>query len=654
MIIESTEDMTGREAEIALRAYTGHTDRSTGRSVELTLRSIVQMNAETVADTKGELPMWGGVLLDRAKDGDKVAKIPVSFTAVMGDHDAGTISVKAAGAMLEAAGVTGAIVETASSTPESPRWRAIVPTSGPLPADQHLEQVSKLNTALEGSLAPESWSSKQGYYYGHLRGTRTPESVMVLGAPIDLLKIRGTPCILAPNRSLGDSPASARSLAHEFDQVGLDGGEIPGTERPSHEKVATTALKTGENLHAGILAATYLVATGKWPEQFTLDAFIVAANATRGANRAAGIPHEWNKALTGAMVYLKEKAVETKSKEPSKLLVPFKLAATITSAPTSIRGYLPSDGIGIIWGAPSSFKSFFSLDMAMSIATGVEWHGRPVKRGVVWYLAGEGQSGTERRVRAWMQEHGQTQEAVDGHLFYTPKSLLINEASGEPSAYVHALLEEIKRGNVPTHIFVDTIARTMSGDENTSKDMGAYIRALEVLVDAIRDLGQVVCVSLVHHSRKEGDAYRGSSALRGAADFEFEVGRDNMAMSVECRKMKDFAEPGPQAFKAVELPLGETTDEWDIVTTVFSLVLRLDDSTVADQMAEKFAPIRVAILDGHGTSRTALKNALGIKGNRSMDMFIQPFLDAEWLVVDETAAGSAKPYKIGPKAPVDM
>lgn len=660
MIIESTEEMTGREAEIALRAYTGHTDRSAGESVELTLKSIVELNTQTVADTKGELPMWGGVLLDRAKDGDKVVKIPVSFTAVMGDHDAGTVSVKAAGAMLDAAGVTGAILETASSTPEHPRWRAVVPMSGPLPAEQHLEQISKLNTALEGSLAPESWSTKQGYYYGHVKGTRTPDSVMVVGAPLDLLKIRGTPCILAPNRALGDSPASARSLANEFDAVGEEGGDIPGTERPSHERVATNALKTGENLHAGILAATHLVATGKWPEQFTLDAFIVAANATRGASRAAGIPYEWNKALAGAMAYLKEKTIESKNKEASKLLVPFKFSNTMAPAPTSIRGYLPSDGIGVIWGEPSSFKSFVALDMALSIAWGIDWHGRPVKPGVVWYLAGEGQSGIERRVRAWAKEHGKVDgegEPLDisSKFFLTPGTVFVNGPDGEDSPDMLELVRMIRGGSRPTHIFVDTIARTMTGDENTSKDMGAYIRGLELLVNAIREVEASACVTAVHHARKDGGTYRGSSALRGAVDFEFEVSREGMVITVSCRKMKDFAEPEPEKFIAHEVVLGSVVDEWGIEKEVGSLVLRQDENAIQSsgmsKLEEEFAPYRAAITDNPDAGMTRLCTIMGIAKKTFVDR-AKKFEDIGWLVITKSSSGNR--YALGSSVPVDM
>lgn len=394
MIIESMEDMTGREAEIALRAYTGHTDRSAGRAIELTLRAIVQMNAETVAETKGELPMWGGVLLERGEDGGKVTKIPISFTAVMGDHDAGTISVKTAGAMLDAAGVAGAILETASSTPEHPRWRAVIPMSGPLSADEHREMVSKLNTALEGSLAPESWSTKQGYYYGHIKGSRTPESVMVVGATLDLLKIRGTPCLLAPNRSLGDTAASARSVADEFDIVEAQGGVIPGTERPSNERVATTALKTGENLHSGILAATHLVAIGEWPEQFTLDAFTVAATATRGPARAANIAHEWRKALEGAEKYISRAQRERITALGGAVAFhrvdsPFEKFKPIEWA---VDGFL-AWGITVIAGAPGVGKTSQIVSLAMLVAhlCGENHEMRPVLRRRVIYVTEDAQ-----------------------------------------------------------------------------------------------------------------------------------------------------------------------------------------------------------------------------------------------------------------------
>lgn len=639
------------ELKLRYMEWNGANDTGPGRYVERTPEQFITVYPVNKAEQKNaSLAIKMGNMEFVPGPGKRRIKIMPEIWGAEADYDGEEIPVDRAVEMLKDAGIAAMVVESFSSTPEKPRWKVFSPTSKPLPSSRREELVNKLNAALKGELAGESWAPTQMMFVSG-RG----KCIWVNGEPIDRAIIAGMSRRDAQVRVDGRHSMAAVS---DFDLP--DGSEVPNSTPVSSDTIIEKAM-VGHEVHDGVLALTMKLARlGFGPDDvITRNAqigFARCVEESRGSARSSDIfGMEWDRALDGAMSMVEFPRDKGGEKEPkSAILVPFKLAATITSAPTSIRGYLPSDGIGIIWGAPSSFKSFFSLDIAMSIATGTEWHGRPVKRGVVWYLAGEGQSGTERRVRAWMQEHDVGQDTVDGHLFYTPKSLLINEVSGEPTPYVQALLKEIQSGNVPTHIFVDTIARTMSGDENTSKDMGAYIRALEVLVDAIRDLGRVVCVALVHHSRKEGDAYRGSSALRGAADFEFEVGRENMNMLVECRKMKDFAEPAPQAFKAVELPLGDTTDEWDIVTTVFSLVLRLDDSTTADQMAEKFEPIRAAILAGHGKSRTALKMALGIKGNNPMDILIQPFIDEGWLVILDAPNGTAKTYTVGPKAPVTM
>lgn len=663
MIIDSHEDMIGREAEIALRSYTGHTDRSAGRAIELTLRTLIRMNVETVGETKADLPMWGGVLLKRESEGGKSAKVPVSFTAVFGDHDSGTVPVAAAARMLEAAGICAAVMETASSTPQHPRWRVVAPMAGPLPAAAYREQVSKLNTALEGSLAAESWSTKQGYYYGHVRGSKPPEGVMVVGATLDLLALLPTPCLISPIRSLGDTAAGSRAVIHEFDLVGAEGGEIEGTERPSHERVATSALTTGDNLHSGVLAATHLVANGQWPEAFTYQAFLVAATSTRGVSRTQNFRYEWEQALAGAVRYQKERSKQAAPPTTSGLLIPFKFAPGLIVPPTSIQGFLPAEGVGVMWGEPSSFKSFVALDMALSIVWGLDWHGRRTKPGRVWYLAGEGQSGIERRIRAWSVEHGKidaTGQPQDlGDRFHlTPRSVLVNSPDGGDSPHMLELAGLIRAGKAPSHIFVDTIARTMVGDENTSKDMGAYIRGLDLLVEAARESGLPVCVVAVHHSKKDGATYRGSSALRGAADFEFEISREGMVVTATCHKMKDFAEPEPERFLAAEVPLGTSVDEWGTSREVCSLVLRQDDLAMqadgASLLEKQFEPIRAAILDGHGSSANSIQKVLGEKSTRGFTATVARLLELGWLQAPEPIRGRPRPLMIGPRAPIEM
>jgi hypothetical protein len=55
-----------------------------------------------------------------------------------------------------------------------------------------------------------------------------------------------------------------------------------------------------------------------------------------------------------------------------------------------IDGVIPSGSINWMVAAPSSFKTFVALDMAVCIASGRTYHGRETDNAVVLYLAGEG------------------------------------------------------------------------------------------------------------------------------------------------------------------------------------------------------------------------------------------------------------------------
>lgn len=54
-----------------------------------------------------------------------------------------------------------------------------------------------------------------------------------------------------------------------------------------------------------------------------------------------------------------------------------------------------------ITGASYSGKSFFALDAFLSIAAGIDYHGRFTKQGNVGLIIGEGQSGIYQRCEAW-------------------------------------------------------------------------------------------------------------------------------------------------------------------------------------------------------------------------------------------------------------
>jgi hypothetical protein len=76
-------------------------------------------------------------------------------------------------------------------------------------------------------------------------------------------------------------------------------------------------------------------------------------------------------------------------------------------------------------------------------------------------------------------------------------------------------------------------------EENSASEMGVVVAALDVLKEVTG-----ACVALVHHSGASGGRARGSTAILGALDAEFEVEADKEAMSVSVhtRAQKDLAE----------------------------------------------------------------------------------------------------------------
>jgi len=86
---------------------------------------------------------------------------------------------------------------------------------------------------------------------------------------------------------------------------------------------------------------------------------------------------------------------------------------------------------------------------------------------------------------------------------------------------------------------LDTLARSIPGaDENSARDLGFFIANADAIA---RELEVVVIV--VHHAGKSVErGMRGSSALHGAADAEWEVSAGDAGRLVKVVKMKDGAD----------------------------------------------------------------------------------------------------------------
>jgi hypothetical protein len=193
-----------------------------------------------------------------------------------------------------------------------------------------------------------------------------------------------------------------------------------------------------------------------------------------------------------------------------------------------IDDLLPARALGVLYAPPESAKTFFSLGLALTVASGKEFFGRRVKRGSVVYVAAEGSSGLPVRVNAW--KHSQEFFGVAGVQFLTEPVQLLD--AGDVGTFL-ASIDTLSAA--PALIVIDTLHWCMAGgDENSAKDMGIALHALGELRRATN-----ATILAVHHTRVDGERERGSTSLRGAADAMLALKREGDRVTVTCEKQKD-------------------------------------------------------------------------------------------------------------------
>lgn len=207
-----------------------------------------------------------------------------------------------------------------------------------------------------------------------------------------------------------------------------------------------------------------------------------------------------------------------------------------------IPSWLAHEQVGLLYGAPGTYKSFVALHFALSVAAGIAVPGVKYPQSgshaplPTLYVAGEGAAGVARKRRpAWKQYH-----EIDGELpfFLAPAPPLARDAAS--AVEFMASIEQAMAGCLPRLIVYDTYSRLMAGlDENDAGDTG---RAVEMISGLCR---RYACAALiVHHANKSGQE-RGSSALRGAVDsvYVLDVNKTLKTLSLYCDKQKDAEEP---------------------------------------------------------------------------------------------------------------
>jgi AAA domain len=106
-----------------------------------------------------------------------------------------------------------------------------------------------------------------------------------------------------------------------------------------------------------------------------------------------------------------------------------------------IKGLIPREGVGTLFGAPGEYKTFTAIHLCLHIATGETWGGRKVKHtGPVVYIAVEGARGSKKRIQGIIKAHS----VSDPQIFQISKPIsrplaIINPGRSASSSHAESL-----------------------------------------------------------------------------------------------------------------------------------------------------------------------------------------------------------------------
>jgi len=254
--------------------------------------------------------------------------------------------------------------------------------------------------------------------------------------------------------------------------------------------------------------------------------------------------------------------------------------------------------VGVIGGAPKCCKSWFGLDMAVSVATGTPFLGRFVVKQpgpVLVFLAEDSLPAVRARIQALCTERNLDIDQLD--LFVITASTLRLDLT-EDQQRLKATLAFLN----PRLLLLDPLVRLHRLDENSAADISK-------LLGFIRDMQRTyhTAIALVHHASKKhraqlGQALRGSSDLHAFGDSNAYLQRrkKHIVVSVEHRSAKSM---DPIEITLVSQPNGSDT-HLEIVANPAS------NASLAD---------RVLLLIENSTrplTRTAIREHLRVNNER--------------------------------------
>ncbi|MGF6470140.1 AAA family ATPase [Paraburkholderia youngii] len=249
--------------------------------------------------------------------------------------------------------------------------------------------------------------------------------------------------------------------------------------------------------------------------------------------------------------------------EPLEVIYADEIGPDMKAPPQVVEDLLCEKDVADLYGTSQSGKTTLTVRLSIAVATGSEFLGKRTRRGAVLYVASEAPVNVLRRIQ------GAKQHGSPGRM---PMAVICETVDLFDGLHdVERIVEaaralERKSGVRPRLVVIDTLARSLgSADENATRDMGAVMRNLTNIANAINS-----AVVIVHHTGKDSQrGARGSSVIYSNADAEILCEHDEVSgiRTLTVKKQRSLGSEGLQlAARFQRLEVG--VDEWGKPLTV--------------------------------------------------------------------------------------
>lgn len=499
----------------------------------LSLRELASELARPEASAKAGLPLLKLATFGDATTEKGCVRFNDNMTGLDGveiDYDAGKIAVVEATARLRTARLAGVIYTSPSHTAERPRWRIICPLSATGEPAERERLVARLNGALGGVVAGESYVQSQAFYYGSIRD----------GAPVEVVVVDGRALELAAELDAGAlgkdgkpyrppepiAAPAANDDAADWDRIDSALATVLATDADAAETGGRDMyLRIGQALHHASGGAED--GRVRWEAWAKAGAKFNARDFARDwksfGRRSSARPvtiaslfslaasaYGWND--IGPTIGPDSWDVLS-DPEPKAGRLRFLTPDDCASAPRRgyiVKGFLAPGDLACIFGAPGAGKSLIAPHLGYQLALGRSAFGMRTKPGGVFYVAAEDPHGMRGRIQALRIRYGD----APGFKLVEGVSDLFAPAADDMEALRDAVALE-----KPALIAIDTLAMAFPGlEENAAESMNRVVALGRKLT------AHGAAVVLVHHDTKaQGPTPRGHSALNGALDVALQL-----------------------------------------------------------------------------------------------------------------------------------